>query len=240
MFVKSQLLRGKKILVTAGPTREYLDPVRFITNESSGKMGYALAAALVQQGAEVILVSGPVSISPTIPESSIIQVTTTREMLNACSRYFEQVDAAIFSAAVADYRPRNSAENKIKKSDPVLLMEFVKNPDIAGEFGKVKTDRQWSVGFALETDNMIENAAGKMRTKNFDAIVMNSPGKDEGFGYDTNRISIMRRDGSIRHFGLKSKKEVAEDIVKELEMLMEATTGEAYGNGDEDSRTETY
>jgi phosphopantothenoylcysteine decarboxylase/phosphopantothenate--cysteine ligase len=213
-------LKGKKVLITVGPTREYLDPVRFITNESSGKMGYSLAEVLNNLGAEVILISGPVSIKSTIPPENVVQVITAIEMLDACKKHFDNVDIAIFSAAVADYRPKNPSEYKIKKSEQVSVVEFVKNPDIAYEFGRIKTGKQISIGFALETNDVFANAANKLKTKCFDAVVINSPKKDEGFGYDTNKVSILRKDGTINHFPLKSKREVAQDIIKEMEAIV--------------------
>jgi len=214
-------LKGKKILITVGPTREYLDPVRFITNESSGKMGFAIAEVLYNQGAEVIVVSGPVSMLPTVPVENVVQVVTANEMFEACKQYFDRVDVAIFAAAVADYRPKNPSNCKIKKSEQVAVVEFVKNPDIAFEFGKIKTNKQISIGFALETNDVFDNAAIKMKSKGFDAIVINSPKKDEGFGFDTNRVSILKRNGTINHYPLKSKNEVAQDIVDQLQKLVE-------------------
>lgn len=213
-------MKGKKILITAGPTREYLDPVRFITNESSGKMGYAIAEVLFKLGAEVTLVTGPVAIQSVLPVKNIIHVITANDLLSACQPLFESTDVAIFTAAVADYRPRYPSDTKIKKSEKVSMVEFVKNPDIAFEFGNSKNDRQISIGFALETNDIFQNAVRKLKAKNFDFIVLNSPGKNEGFGYDTNRVSILRKDGTIARFDLKSKIEVARDIADELEGLL--------------------
>jgi phosphopantothenoylcysteine decarboxylase/phosphopantothenate--cysteine ligase len=214
------LLIGKRIIITAGPTREYLDPVRYISNESSGKMGYAIAEVLFKLGADVTVISGPVSIKSALPVKNVIPVITANEMLQASKRLFEEVDIAIFSAAVADYRPKYPSDCKIKKSEQVSVVEFVKNTDIALEFGKIKTDKQVSVGFALETNDIFENATKKLRSKKFDAVVINSPKKDEGFGYDTNKVSILRKDGTIKDFPLKLKVDVAKDIVNELEELM--------------------
>lgn len=213
-------MKGKKILITAGPTREYLDPVRFITNESSGKMGYAIAEVLFQLGAELTLVSGPVAIQSVLPEKNITRVVTANDMFNACHSLFETTDVAIFTAAVADYRPRFPSDTKIKKSEQVSTVEFVKNPDIALEFGKSKNKKQISIGFALETNDIFQNAERKLGAKNFDFIVLNSPKKNEGFGYDTNRVSILRKDGTITRFPLKSKIDVAKDIVNEMEGLL--------------------
>jgi phosphopantothenoylcysteine decarboxylase/phosphopantothenate--cysteine ligase len=213
-------MKGKKILITARPTREYLDPVRFITNESSGKMGYAIAEVLFKLGAELTLVSGPVAIQSVLPEKNIIRVVTANDMFEACHPLFEATDVAIFTSAVADYRPRYPSDTKIKKSEQVSTVEFVKNPDIALEFGKNKNEKQISIGFALETNNVFQNAERKLGAKNFDFIVLNSPKKNEGFGYDTNRVSILRKDGTITRFSLKSKIEVAKDIANELEGLL--------------------
>jgi phosphopantothenoylcysteine decarboxylase/phosphopantothenate--cysteine ligase len=223
------ILKGKKVLITAGPTREYLDPVRFITNESSGKMGYAIAETLYNLGADVILISGPVYIKPAIPIENVIQVITAREMLEACKKYFRDADIVIFSAAVADYRPKFHSESKIKKAEQVSLVEFIKNDDIAFEFGKIKTEKQVSIGFALETNDILENAANKLKVKGFDAVVINSPKKNEGFGFDTNKVSILKKDGTIKHYPLKNKQEVAVDIVNELEELVALKTYSAKG-----------
>jgi phosphopantothenoylcysteine decarboxylase/phosphopantothenate--cysteine ligase len=219
--MENSILRGKTVLITAGPTREYLDPVRFITNESSGKMGYAIAQLLHELGARVTLVTGPVSIKPVIPGMTIIHVTTANEMFEVCKQLFTDTEITIFSAAVADYRPKYPSNYKIKKSEEVSVVEFVKNPDIAFEFGKIKTDKQLSIGFALETNDVFENAIHKLKVKGFDAIVINSPGKDEGFGFDTNKVSILRKDGTMKNYPLKSKQEVASDIITELEEIIE-------------------
>jgi phosphopantothenoylcysteine decarboxylase / phosphopantothenate---cysteine ligase len=205
--------RNKKILVTAGPTREYLDPIRFISNESSGKMGYAIAEALNQMDADVILVSGPVSITSSFPKHKIIQVMSGKEMYDACQKYFETIDIAIFCAAVADYTPKVTSDIKIKKIENETTLKLQKNVDIAYEFGKIKRQNQKSIGFALETNNIHENAIGKLKKKNFDLVVMNSPNVNEGFGYDTNKITIVDKDLTLHAFQLKDKKEVALDII---------------------------
>ncbi len=207
------LLRNKKILVTAGPTREYLDPVRFISNESSGKMGYSIAEALNQMGADVILVSGPVSITTTFPKHKIVNVMSGKEMHNTCQKYFETIDIAIFCAAVADYTPKVTSDIKIKKNENETTLELQKNVDIAYEFGKIKLSNQKSIGFALETNDIYENAIGKLKKKNFDLVVINSPNINEGFGYDTNKITIIDKDLALHAFLLKDKKEVALDII---------------------------
>ncbi|MDF1516885.1 MAG: phosphopantothenoylcysteine decarboxylase [Lutibacter sp.] len=209
-------LKNLKILITAGPTREYLDPVRFISNESSGKMGYAIADLLHKNGADVTLISGSVSINSNLPIQNITQVKTANEMFEACKTYFNTTDVAIFSAAVADYRPKFKSDCKIKKTAEVSMVEFIKNVDLALEFGKVKNQHQISIGFALETNNVLENATLKLQTKNFDSIIINSPKEGEGFGFDTNKISILNKKGNIKIFPMKSKQEVAIDIVNEL------------------------
>jgi phosphopantothenoylcysteine decarboxylase/phosphopantothenate--cysteine ligase len=213
--------RHKKILITAGPTREAIDPVRFISNHSSGKMGYAIAETLLASGAEVFLISGPVSISLQHPQLTIVPVQSASEMYLACCRFFEQADIAIFSAAVADYRPAKVASQKIKKDDSRFTVRMVKNIDIAYEFGKVKTAKQVSVGFALETNDELNHAAAKLARKNFDMVVLNSMNDANAtFGFDTNKITVIRRDYSTTEYPLKNKTEVAEDIVHELATIV--------------------
>ncbi len=215
------LLYHKKILITAGPTREAIDPVRYISNHSSGKMGYAIAEQFLQQGAEVFLISGPVNIVLKHPRLKIVPVNSASEMYLACCQFFEKVDIAVFAAAVADYRPVKVAEQKIKKDDAAFTIKMVKNVDIAHEFGKVKTEQQLSVGFALETNNEWSHAIGKLTKKNFDMVILNSMNDANAtFGYDTNKISIIRNDLSKKEFPLKSKKEVATDIVQEISNLV--------------------
>lgn len=215
------MLKGKKILLTVGPTREYLDPVRFITNESSGKMGFAIAEELIKEGAELIIVSGPVAIQTKVSEDCIKKVTTALEMYEVCQKHFKEIDIAIFTAAVADYRPKHPATSKIKKDGDNAIVEFIKNPDIAAEFGEIKLPHQISVGFALETDNVIENAQTKLTKKGFDMIVINSPNVGEGFGYDTNKVSIISKGQAIQDYPIKSKIEVAKDIVAKIKLLVE-------------------
>ena len=211
-------LKNKKILITAGPTREYIDPVRFISNESSGKMGYAMAEALHKMGAEVILISGPVAIKSSFPNHKIRKVVSGNEMYLECQKHFDTIDIAIFCAAVADYKPKITSDIKIKKIENNVTLELQKNVDIALEFGKLKTANQISVGFALETNNVLENSIGKLKKKNFDLVVMNSPNLNEGFGYDTNKIAIVHADLLLHHFPLKSKKEVALDIISSIKI----------------------
>jgi len=206
-------LKGIKALVTAGPTYEMIDPVRFIGNFSSGKMGFAIAEQLAGYGAEVILISGPTHLQTSSPNITRINVTSAMEMYNAAKQYFPQVNVAILAAAVADYRPESTALKKIKKSGEQLVLRLVKNPDIARELGKTKKPGQILAGFALETDNEEKNAIEKLKSKNFDFIVLNSlrdPGA--GFGTDTNKVSIIFADGTVRHYPLKPKTEVARDI----------------------------
>lgn len=210
---------NKKVLITAGPTKEYLDPVRFITNESSGKMGYALAEKLDELGAEVILISGPVQIQSEFPCDKIRHVVTALEMYEESKAHFGEIDVAIFAAAVADYRPLSESKEKIKKKGEELTITFIKNPDIAYEFGKVKKLNQISIGFALETNDIVFHAKEKLVKKNLNFVVINSPNlQGEGFGGDTNRISILAKHKSITNFELKSKKEVANDILAYSEL----------------------
>lgn len=215
-------LKNKKILITAGPTREYIDPVRFISNESSGKMGYAIAEALHNMGANVILVSGSVAIKSSFPNHKTIKVVTGNDMYLECRKHFDTVDIVIFCAAVADYRPKTTSDVKIKKIKNDVVLELQKNVDIALEFGKLKTANQISVGFALETNNVLENSIGKLKKKNFDLVVMNSPNLNEGFGYDTNKITIVHSDLALHHFPLKSKKEVALDIISSIKINLKS------------------
>ena len=213
-------LSGKKALVTAGPTFEPLDPVRFIGNHSSGKMGIAIAEALHAQGAEVTLVLGPTSLKPHNPAIRLERVLSAQEMYDACARVFEQTDIAVLAAAVADYRPRFFSETKIKKKDNELTLELEKTVDIAATLGKRKRAGQVFVGFALETNDEVQNAQSKLEKKNFDFIVLNSMrDSGAGFGHDTNKISILQRNGSRIDYPLKTKNEVAQDIVAEIAQL---------------------
>ena len=216
-FFDGGKLKGKKALVTAGPTHEAIDPVRFIGNNSSGKMGFAIAEELALQGAEVILISGPTQEKATHPQINVKKVTSAEEMYEACKHVFASSDITVLSAAVADYRPASVAGQKIKKTDNDLSLTLTKTRDIAAELGKLKTNRQFIVGFALETENEKANAEKKIAAKNFDLIVLNSLNdKGAGFGHDTNKISIINRKNDVKEFSLKSKKEVATDIVKAI------------------------
>jgi len=210
-------LEGKKVLITAGPTYESIDAVRFVGNYSSGKMGYALVRRLIEQGAEVYLVSGPVQLQVPDGVCEFIPVQSARQMYDACYRLFPAMDIAILAAAVADYRPREVVDHKIKSTADSLTLELEKTIDIAMELGKLKKANQLLAGFALETENELEHAQEKMRRKNFDLIVLNSlQDAGAGFGYDTNKISIIGTDNKWIRFGLKSKDDVALDILEAI------------------------
>ena len=212
-FSKTLLLKGKKVLITAGPTQEPIDPVRFISNHSSGKMGFAIAEVFNAAGAEVTIISGPVSITSS-NEITIEKVQSAQEMYLAAEKYFPFSDIIILAAAVADYTPLYVADKKIKKKENVFTIELTKTVDIAATLGKQKKAEQIIVGFALETDNEFENAKGKLERKNFDLIVLNSlQDKGAGFRYDTNKIKIIDKSGKVYDFELKSKQEVAKDIL---------------------------
>lgn len=214
-------LQGQHFLVTAGPTFEKIDPVRFIGNYSSGKMGYALANEAAARGAEVTIVSGPVDIKGVNPGVKIVKIESARQMLEQCEKIFPAVDCAIMCAAVADYAPVAQHETKIKREkDEIPVIHLMKNPDIAATLGKAKRAGQLLVGFALETDNEDVNAVDKLHRKNLDMIVLNSL-KDAGagFGTDTNKVTIFTSTGRQSQFALKSKTEVAADIVDAIVSL---------------------
>lgn len=215
-FWGAQTLKNKTVLITAGPTYEAIDPVRFIGNHSSGKMGFSLAEEAASRGAKVILVSGPSAEETNHPNITLYRVISAKEMFTIVFEHYPDVDIAIASAAVADYAPREIATEKIKKSDDNLTIELVKNPDILKTMGEQKT-QQFLVGFALETQNEIENAMKKLHQKNLDMIVLNSL-KDEGAGFkgDTNKIKIVTA-AAINEFTLKPKKRVAKDILNFIE-----------------------
>ncbi len=215
-FTAHALLTGKRAMVTAGPTHEALDPVRFIGNNSSGKMGYAIAEELANKGAEVVLISGPTHLTATHANIKLIRVTSAEEMYQACISNFDVCDIAVLSAAVADYKPAARADQKIKKSGATINLELVKTRDIAEELGKLKK-KQFVVGFALETENEKTNAQKKIAAKNFDLIVLNSLNDaGAGFGHDTNKITLIDKKNQATEFILKSKKEVAADIVNAI------------------------
>lgn len=214
---KNLPLFGKKALVTAGPTYEAIDPVRFIGNHSSGKMGFAIADELASLGAEVILISGHTSEKTTHPFIKRIDVVSAADMLREVNLAFEQSDITIMSAAVADYTPKEVAANKIKKNDDTFSIELVKTQDILAGLGKIKKEHQLLIGFALETNNEVENAFNKLNKKNLDFIVLNSLNdKGAGFKSDTNKITILDKTGDKESFSLKSKEEVAKDICNKI------------------------
>jgi phosphopantothenoylcysteine decarboxylase / phosphopantothenate---cysteine ligase len=213
-FAKGDQLSGKKVLVTAGPTQEQIDPVRYISNHSSGKMGMALALEMAARGADVTLVLGPVTIEKALPGLAVVPVHTAQEMYEACLPLFDSVDIAVMAAAVADYTPVAISPDKVKKREGTWQLPLTKTVDILKELGRKKTAGQFLVGFALETTKEKEYALGKLESKNADLIVMNSL-RDEGagFGFDTNKITIFGKDGKEWVFGLKKKEAIAEDIV---------------------------
>lgn len=207
-------LAGKRVLVTAGPTYEPIDPVRFIGNHSSGKMGVAIADALAARGAQVTLLLGPSAQEPAQSEVTTVRVRTAAEMHAEAARCFPEMDAAVLAAAVADYRPAQTAKEKIKKGTEEMTLRLEKTPDIAASLGRVKRPDQLLVGFALETEDELANAREKLERKNFDLIVLNSlRDAGAGFHHDTNKVTILYRNNKADHFQLKSKKAVAEDIV---------------------------
>jgi phosphopantothenoylcysteine decarboxylase / phosphopantothenate---cysteine ligase len=220
-FQTKDTLTGKKIVVTAGPTYEAIDPVRFIGNRSSGKMGLLIAEAAAKRGAQVKLILGPSVLSTEIKGIETIRVQSAQEMFDAAQIHFTDCHVAILSAAVADYRPSQVSDIKIKKKDEHLTIDLVKTQDIAATLGAQKKKGQLLIGFALETNNELENAIGKLERKKFDFIVLNSlQDKGAGFGHDTNKISIVFDRNNIKHHPLKEKKEVAEDIVSEIVKLL--------------------
>ncbi len=213
-FKKSNDFEGQLVLITSGPTHEAIDPVRFIGNHSTGKMGKSLAYELAERGARIIFISGPVAHYPDHKNIEVIKIKSALEMYEASQRVFPQVNISIFAAAVADYRPSAVSNTKIKKKESHLDIPLILNPDIAKELGLLKTVNQLNIGFALETDAEEVNALGKLKKKNLDMIVLNSlqtPGA--GFAHDTNKVSVYDKDNNTTHFELKSKTEVAKDLV---------------------------
>ena len=209
-------LKGKKILVTAGPTFEAIDPVRFIGNHSSGKMGFDIANEAAKNGAEVILISGPTHLKTENSQVNLIRVTSAQEMYDACHQYYTDVDVAIAAAAVADYKPKNVANQKIKKNDATFTIELEKTKDILASLGAIKKN-QFLIGFALETENEIEHAKLKIQKKNLDLIVLNSLNdKGAGFGKPTNKVTFIDKNFQIEPMDLKSKEEVALDIINKI------------------------
>ena len=221
-FTSRQELTGKKILITAGPTYEKIDPVRFIGNYSSGKMGIALAEECAQRGAEVYLVCGPTHITPQYPNIQKIDVESAEDMYNEATQLFPAMNATILCAAVADFAPVERADKKIKREGEDLILHLKPTKDIAQSLGKMKQEKQILVGFALETNDEIQNAQKKLEKKNLDFIVLNSMNDaGAGFQYDTNKISIISKEGCI-DFPLKNKKEVAKDIIHHLAAIIKS------------------
>jgi phosphopantothenoylcysteine decarboxylase/phosphopantothenate--cysteine ligase len=209
-------LKGKKILITAGPTYESIDPIRFIGNHSSGKMGYDIAEVAANLGAEVILVSGPTSIALKNNSIKLIKVLSAAEMYDSCLEYYDSMDVVIAAAAVADYKPKVTASQKIKKTDEYFSIELEKTKDILAALGKLK-ENQFLIGFALETENEIENAKLKIQKKNLDLIVLNSlQDIGAGFGKPTNKVTFIDKDFNIEPIELKLKEEVAVDILNKV------------------------
>lgn len=213
VIAKQQDLKGKKVLITAGPTHEHLDPVRFIGNHSSGKMGIALAQEALHRGAEVTLILGPVKMK--VPAGiNVVSVVSAQAMFDACVQHFDQNEIVIWAAAVADYTPQTVASQKIKKEGETLLLELQKTKDIAAHFGQLKKPNQVLVGFALETQDEVENARKKVIKKNLDFIVLNSLNEEgAGFGHDTNKVSFLYPDGQKTDHSIKTKDLVAKDII---------------------------
>jgi phosphopantothenoylcysteine decarboxylase/phosphopantothenate--cysteine ligase len=224
-FSENPQLKGKKVLITAGPTQEPIDPVRFISNHSTGKMGYAIADKLSKAGADVTLVSGQVALKSPDTSINVVKVRSAQEMFIATEKHFQAADIIILAAAVADYTPATVADKKIKKKEATFNIELTKTIDIAKTLGEQKRENQLMVGFALETDNEVENAIGKIKSKNLDMIVLNSlQNAGAGFGHDTNKIMIIKRDGTMIDFDLKSKHDVASDIVSVISEQLQTNT----------------
>ncbi|WP_017732589.1 bifunctional phosphopantothenoylcysteine decarboxylase/phosphopantothenate--cysteine ligase CoaBC [Nafulsella turpanensis] len=215
--------QGKKVLITAGPTYEDIDPVRFIGNHSTGKMGFALAEAAAEAGAEITLVCGPVHLQTQHPRIRRINVRTAEEMYEQCRLHFTSQDVAIFAAAVADYKPAQVSSQKIKKKETEMALPLTKTVDVALSLGKEKKAGQFTVGFALETEHEQQYALDKLRKKQLDMIVLNSLNDEgAGFGHDTNKIMLFGKDGSQQEFPLKSKQELAKDIIAQISLKINA------------------
>ena len=208
---------GKKILISAGPTYEHIDPVRFIGNHSSGKMGFSVAESAARMGAQVTLVCGPNNQKVNHPNVTRVDVVSAEEMYVACTEAFDSSDIAIMSAAVADYSPVTIADQKMKKTADALTISLKPTKDILKQLGTEKKAHQYLVGFALETNNEVENAKGKLKRKNLDLIVLNSLNdKGAGFGHNTNKISLIDKNNNIEEFELKDKSQVAIDILNKV------------------------
>ncbi len=214
-FCKASTMRGKKILITAGPTFEAIDPVRFIGNHSSGKMGFAIADAIAKRGGSVTLVSGPSTQKTNASGIDRINVTSADEMFAVCQQHASEVDIIIMAAAVADYKPAEIAASKLKKKDQIFSLDLIKTVDIAATLGAKKKLNQLMVGFALETDQEEENATSKLKAKNFDLIVLNSLNdQGAGFGHDTNQVTFIDKHNNITKSELKDKQSIADDLVE--------------------------
>ncbi len=217
-FTLNNSMLGKKVLITAGPTHEHIDPVRFIGNHSTGKMGYAIVQEFLERGAEVLLISGPTKLEITHPRLTKKEVVSASEMLSLVQEYWTYYQIGVFCAAVADYRPVVKATEKIKKKEEEITLTLVKNPDILAWAGVNKQAGQFIVGFALETNDALQHAKNKIVSKNLDAIVVNSlENEGAGFGHDTNKIAILSKDDQITDFPLKLKQDLAHDIVNYID-----------------------
>ncbi|MDK2586161.1 bifunctional phosphopantothenoylcysteine decarboxylase/phosphopantothenate--cysteine ligase CoaBC [Romboutsia sedimentorum] len=215
-----QDLKGKSIIITAGPTMESIDPVRFISNRSSGKMGYAIASQAINRGADVTLISGPTNLTPPQNLKKLVRIESAKDMYDAVIENFDENQVIIKSAAVADYKPKDYSDKKIKKSNDDLSIELDRNKDIAYEIGKIKKDKIL-VGFAAETNDLIENAKGKVQKKNLDFIVANDLTKEgAGFGVDTNIVKIIDKQGNVKEYPKMKKEEVANVILDKITMLL--------------------
>ncbi len=217
-FSHKSILKGKKIIITGGPTYESIDPVRFIGNHSSGKTGVIIADECAKRGADVTLVLGPSNHQPKSKLVKVVKVRSAEEMFKAVQKQWPKSDIGIYSAAVADYRPKHSADQKIKKKDDDMSIDLVKNPDILKWSGENKTENQYLVGFALETNNEVENGKAKLQKKNLNLLVLNSLNdKNAGFGYDTNKVTFIKPNNILINFELKQKSLMANDILNEIE-----------------------
>jgi phosphopantothenoylcysteine decarboxylase/phosphopantothenate--cysteine ligase len=218
---KKKLL-NKRVLVTAGPTHENIDPVRFIGNHSSGKMGFAIAEAFAAEGARVSLVTGPVALDSSVKGVELFRVRSADEMFEKCRALMEQMDIAVFNAAVSDFTPVSVSGSKVKRDKEEWTLRLKATRDIAAEMGKIKTAGQLLVGFALETDNELESARRKLEKKNLDLIVLNSmQDRGAGFGTDTNQVTMIDRKGNADKFELKPKEQVAVDLVQRVIKMLE-------------------
>lgn len=220
LLSKGQDLKGKSIIVTAGPTIESIDPMRYITNRSTGKMGYSIAKEAIERGADVTLITGPTNLTPPQNLKKLVKIESAKDMYEAVLENLDENDVVIKSAAVADYKPKNYSNKKIKKSDDDLVIELDRNKDIAQEIGKIKNNKIL-VGFAAETNDLIENASLKIKKKNIDFIVANDLTKEgAGFGVDTNIVKIIDKEGNITEYPKMKKEEVANIILDKIKELL--------------------